>query len=207
MLDINGLMIAFLSGCFLIVMVIYRRFRHEPWESVFVRTAFFAYLLTLIDTTLMPLPISTEADSSVPKVNNLIPFYSTYLILNSPFGLGVGLVTIVRKIALFVPLGLLWPLISRNATKQSIVAIGFGISSLIECIQGLIGVLIKFNYRSADVDDVILSLLGTLCGFLVFRLVTTTLLEADSRAPHKVGALTLFDPKRIMNHVPNARQG
>lgn len=47
---------------------------------------------------------------------------------------------------------------------------GFGISLTIELIQFVCGLFIGYNYRSFDVDDLILNTLGTIIGLLLYKL-------------------------------------
>ena len=68
---------------------------------------------------------------------------------------------------LFVPLGLLLPLLARMSLRRALV-IGFVISLSIEVVQ-FIAVVTVSTGRVADVDDVIANVLGTAIGYLVLR--------------------------------------
>jgi len=70
------------------------------------------------------------------------------------------LVNFVGNILLFVPLGLLAPmLMKRSANVLGVVLIGMILSTLIEFLQWCWG------ERIADIDDVILNTIGTLLGY------------------------------------------
>lgn len=79
---------------------------------------------------------------------------------------GVG--DTVLNVMLFVPLGLMLPLLWRNYRKwQSTVGFGFCLSAFIEVVQ-------MFTGRATDVDDLITNTFGTLIGYAVARLLWNT---------------------------------
>lgn len=78
-----------------------------------------------------------------------------------PFSEGIGLTTVLN-IIMFMPLGFLVPLIwcsYRNGIK--VMGIGLLFSGLIEFFQ-------LFNYRTTDIDDLLMNTLGALFGYLMF---------------------------------------
>lgn len=87
-----------------------------------------------------------------PGLNlNLIPFAD---MLSSPRNT-------LLNVALFLPLGILLPLIWNNFRKvMSTVLFGFGMSLTIELLQILVG-------RATDINDLITNTLGTFLGFLL----------------------------------------
>lgn len=93
------------------------------------------------------------------KQINLIPF--------SEYGLNrsVYITQALLNILLFVPVGVLVPLIWQNYRKiWSILLSGFLLSFVIEFSQLL-------NHRSFDIDDLIYNTAGTVCGALLFKLI------------------------------------
>ena len=73
------------------------------------------------------------------------------------------------NIAAFVPLGILLPMVFRSGWSLALVAIGaVGLSAAIELGQLVISVWLGYAYRSTDIDDVILNVLGTALGYLTF---------------------------------------
>jgi len=69
-------------------------------------------------------------------------------------------VNVLGNLAAFVPLGLLAPmLLGPRGSARRVAALAFGLSLLIESIQGCSG------HRVADVDDLILNTLGGLIGY------------------------------------------
>lgn len=70
------------------------------------------------------------------------------------------------NIALFVPLGLLFPMIHKELQSWlSVVTSGMMLSTMIETIQLTAGLGI------CDIDDILANTLGTIVGYLLFRVV------------------------------------
>lgn len=90
-----------------------------------------------------------------PEVNlNLIPFRDFL----------AGLRSNLQNVALFVPLGLLTPLLwKKYRSVGKTILLGFGISLAIELLQML-------TFRATDVNDLITNTLGTLLGYGCFRI-------------------------------------
>lgn len=71
----------------------------------------------------------------------------------------------IENILLFLPLGVLLPLLFKRFQKLSCCALyGFLFSLSIELMQ-------LFSFRSTDVDDLLMNTLGTIAGFAVFTLL------------------------------------
>lgn len=78
----------------------------------------------------------------------------------------------IGNIAVFVPFGILLPLVMRARWSGALVVIGaLWLSAAIELGQLAISYWIGFAYRSTDVDDVILNVLGAAFGYLVFQVL------------------------------------
>lgn len=111
-----------------------------------------SYLMLLFTMTISP-----EYGFSFSRIGNnvnLIPF----TVLRE---VNLDILNFLGNVILFVPLGFLLVLISRQFRKvyYSLLT-GFFISVLIEFLQ-------LFEGRGTDVDDVILNTMGTLLGYLV----------------------------------------
>ena len=82
-----------------------------------------------------------------------------------PFSNDIDIIGYILNIVMFVPLGFLVPLICRNIKSPIFVAaIGMSFSILIECGQ-------LFSYRGTDIDDVILNTVGTLIGYVLYKVL------------------------------------
>lgn len=81
-----------------------------------------------------------------------------------PFSQNIDVIAYLLNIVLFIPLGLLVPMIWQKMNKLiNIIEIGFFFTLLIELSQ-------LFNNRRTDVDDILLNILGAVIGFGFFKL-------------------------------------
>lgn len=102
-----------------------------------------------------------------------------------PLSNGVSLEFILNIIC-FIPLGFLCPIISRTYEDfKKVALIGFGVSLMIEISQ------LFTRFRATDINDLITNVLGTIIGYLSFKLIVklrkvrsyskqSTYLEKDS---------------------------
>ncbi len=87
------------------------------------------------------------------------------------------------NIVLFVPFGLLLVLVSRSCQRLHITLLaGAGLSLFIELLQ-------LFGTRGTDIDDIILNTLGTLCGYILGKIIVA----AKPKLNNKVGVLINVD--------------
>ena len=76
------------------------------------------------------------------------------------------LINVIGNTAMFVPLGIVWPIVFKELdTHTKIIAAGIGCSLLIEILQ------LPFFVRVSDIDDLILNSLGYLAGYGIYLLV------------------------------------
>lgn len=77
-----------------------------------------------------------------------------------------ALLNLIGNIAMFVPLGIVWPgVFKRLNTHGKVIAAGLGISLTVEVMQ------LPFFDRATDIDDLILNTLGFLAGYGIYLLV------------------------------------
>ena len=75
-------------------------------------------------------------------------------------------VNLIGNIAMFIPIGIIWPSVYRKLdTHKKVIAAGVGFSLLIEILQ------LPFYDRVTDIDDLILNSLGFLIGYGIYLLV------------------------------------
>ena len=82
-----------------------------------------------------------------------------------PFSRTIDQTAYLLNVVLFMPLGFLLPAISERYGLPSVLLTGGGFSLLIELSQ-------LFNNRSTDIDDLLLNILGTFVGYLIWRIWT-----------------------------------
>jgi glycopeptide antibiotics resistance protein len=73
------------------------------------------------------------------------------------------------NIGLLLPLGLIGPIVMPRLRRfEHLALVALGVSVSIELLQ-LVGTLMRFLERSADIDDVILNVTGAIVGWLMWR--------------------------------------
>lgn len=137
------------------------------------RILFFAYILLLFKLVVfkgnlaeLQQHFSSAVGSSPihPIPPNLIPFRTLYYYISMQEPFDVAMRNIVGNILLFIPFGLLLPAVSRIFTAPGKMLLLALLTSLVlEASQFL------FRLGGFDVDDIILNLLGSSIGFLLFR--------------------------------------
>lgn len=133
---------------------------------------YFIFLLKIILFKYKSLPATFDqlmtGDLHGFRSYNLIPFQSihdfTKLMFQGQFLRGFH--NVVGNVFVFVPLGYFLPLLCKKFQKGTLVILtGFLVSLIFELCQ-------YFLYLgSADIDDIILNLLGVILGFLFFQFV------------------------------------
>jgi len=100
--------------------------------------------------------------------HNLIPFKSIIDTFNSG-SIPLVLKQVAGNVLLFIPLGFALPILFFKITNIKTIIIGFTLSLAIELIQAIIGMFLGYNYRSCDVDDLILNTIGTIIGLAIYN--------------------------------------
>ena len=116
-------------------------------------TGIWAILLIAV-LALLPFPVATDDPRPWRVLVHLTPFTD---VLDDPAGM-------LLNILLFVPLGMLLPLVTGVRTVRRAAAVGLLVSVAIEAVQ-LAGVLVVGTGRIADVDDLVGNALGTAIGW------------------------------------------
>ena len=108
---------------------------------------------------------------------NLIPLASIIefakIILEGNFTKGFN--NIIGNIFIFAPLGYFLPLLFNKYTRiNTVILVGFIISFLFETCQYLL------YLGSADIDDIILNLIGTVIGFAFYQIIIRLVKEKET---------------------------
>ena len=148
----------------------YRKNRSINWKYEAIQLFFLVNLLVIHRVTFHPFskvdgkvaPLLFDAATAWPFRVNLIPFVNL-LDYDSKRDL---LLNLIGNFALFIPTGIVTPLIYKNInTLKKVTLTGFAISLTIEIIQ------LPFAVRASDVDDLILNTAGCLTGYGIYALV------------------------------------
>ncbi|MFH0070506.1 VanZ family protein, partial [Peribacillus sp. NPDC056705] len=155
-----------------LIILIFQLVKRRISGQNFVYLLFFTiYISSLFSVTIFPFPvqkflIETMIEDQLGLKHNFIPFKIFYDAMS--FGLTIILKQVVGNIILFLPMGFVLPRIFTNIqTIKKVIFIGFLASLSIELVQALAGLWIGYNYRAADIDDLIFNVLGTVIGFLI----------------------------------------
>ncbi|MBS5806188.1 MAG: VanZ family protein [Firmicutes bacterium] len=70
-----------------------------------------------------------------------------------------GKAMIVGNFLMFIPMGIMLPLVFKNINKKNIFVIAILITLVIEILQPIVG-------RSFDIDDIIMNFIGSIIGYL-----------------------------------------
>ena len=115
-------------------------------------------------------PLLFEAATAWPFRVNLIPFVN----LTDYETRSDMLLNIIGNCAMFIPTGIMTPLIYKNLKSfRKTVLMGFLISLTIEIIQ------LPFAVRCSDVDDLILNTFGCLIGYGLYSLISAILTKEE----------------------------
>ena len=107
-------------------------------------------------------PLVFDDDQMFPPRINLIPL--VYLLDYE--ALWEAKLNVIGNITMFMPIGIVWPVVFRKlGTHGKVLAAGAGFSLVIEILQ------LPFFDRVSDVDDLILNSLGFALGYGIYLLV------------------------------------
>lgn len=142
------------------------------WKIIFY-SLFYFYIIAIFAVTLFPIPIAwlDEIAKYGGQNNNFILFHSIFKILfDEHLYYLIKIKQILWNIILFVPLGFFLGILWEKNNLKKVVFISFLFAIFIECIQGSIGLVLWFQYRSMDIDDVFLNILWWMFGFCLYKI-------------------------------------
>ena len=139
-------------------------------QREFLLFIFYVYITCVLMVTIMPLPMTRHATPNLDRIN-IVPIVNTLKEFLATFSRGrrfmkvLALENVLGNIVLFFPIGVLLPLLSaRFHSFKKVVLVAFLFSFSIEFTQWIwqhFG-----NYRSVDIDDIILNTLGGVLGYV-----------------------------------------
>ena len=140
------------------------------WKRELIQLLFLVNLTVIYRFTFHPFgkvdgkiqPLIFEWATAWPFRVNLVPFVNLadYDIKREM------LLNIIGNFAMFIPTGIMTPLIYKNlGSFKKVMLTGFLISLCIEILQ------LPFAVRASDVDDLILNTAGCLAGYGIFALI------------------------------------
>lgn len=136
-----------------------------------------AYLGAVVAVTLFPLPLERGMGYAPTEgiSYNLVPFAGIARTVADAAQTGwwwsIATVIVGGNVLMFVPLGLMLPILSERLRRLPAAALALaGCSAAIELVQLVVGLAVAGSlYRVVDVDDVILNVAGGLIGFGLWK--------------------------------------
>lgn len=171
MIDVTTILPVLFLAIVAILILLKRKQRSLSYLACLA--AFSVYLMFVLQKTLFPLRLfdhefvaAMQAAGSgwANEGLNLIPFYGlpgTYWLSVQGYG----------NVLLTIPFGFGLPFVMPTTFVQ-VVRRGLYFTLSIELAQLFINVAVGYAHRVADINDVILNLVGTLIGFACFRLMS-----------------------------------
>src|SRR3954451_16563661 len=145
---------------------------------------FVGYLLVLLALTFFPF----DGFSGNQAVDLRLQAFRT---INFALRQGIRsheFLVLVGNLAAFVPVGLLLPAVIGRRSLLVVLVAGFGLSLAIEAGQLAVSVELGFAYRSADIDDVIVNVVGAGLGYVLFLMLSALKTRRDSLRPDRRGS-------------------
>lgn len=145
----------------ILLIVIFRKDSSIPKIKTSILSLAFYYYLCIMFTHIVGIPTLSE----FIRLSRLGEAFFNPNINVIPLSAGMGL-GFILNIFLFIPLGFLCPLMSKTLERAgNTFFIGLGLSLFIEIVQ------LFTLYRATDIDDLITNVIGTMIGYLCFRLI------------------------------------
>lgn len=148
-------------------------------KAELIKLAFMTYILVICSLSFFPVTYDTSLDAPqyTPQSINLIPFHTIVGVgsvffakeLSFYYKISIFGYNVASNLFLFIPIGFLLPSFNKIFTKKSFTVI-FSIvfSCIIEIVQYTEASFGLSSDIGADIDDVILNLLGTLIGLALW---------------------------------------
>lgn len=166
-----GHMLAFITILWVAVRAgVFLKYRVISWKRECMLLLAYICLIVVARFTFFPFtkvegriqPLIFDAAKVFPPRLNFLPVVNLldYEIRRE------ALVNLIGNTAMFLPIGIIWPLVfPRLDSHRKVIAAGVGFSLCIEILQ------LPFFDRVTDIDDLLLNSLGYLAGYGLYLLV------------------------------------
>lgn len=148
----------------------YRKTKQISWKRELQLILVYICIVVIVRFTFCPFgkvdgkiqPLIFYPDNGFPFRINWIPFVN---LLDYPEKRDI-LLNLIGNTAMFIPVGIVWPIVYKELDKHwKVIAAGAGFSLCIEILQ------LPFYNRVSDIDDLILNSVGFLTGYGIFLLI------------------------------------
>ena len=156
----------------LAVLPIYLWSRRDRLASrrTLLELATIVYLDILLSLTLLPLPLPPyDLQAGDCAFVLIVPFGTIWPAIQTPLN-SPEWHFLAGNVLAFVPVGILVPLLRPTDRRPwlTVLVVGSGLSLAIELGQLVGSLMVGFNYRQADVDDLIVNTMGAGTGYALF---------------------------------------
>ncbi|WP_420802078.1 VanZ family protein [Tumebacillus flagellatus] len=129
------------------------------------------YIVSVLCVVFFPLPIQQsylEHLRSLPELpqNNFVPFRDIISVVTHD-RLPDAMKQIGGNVLLFCPFGFLLPIAAPRLNFTTVLLRCIVFSILLELVQLILDTVLHYNYRTCDVDDVLLNTVGVAIGYLI----------------------------------------
>ena len=133
---------------------------HKPWLPAVILALYTALLIKLLVFKIEMLRIGHLRFRFAPHIGeaNYVPFKSILFNLRGEPTWSIAILNLGGNIALFVPIGLLLPLVFRNLAWRVSLALALALGLAVEALE------VGFHLGIFDIDDLILNSLGVVIG-------------------------------------------
>lgn len=176
-------MIAAISAIWLLVRAaVWARNKQINWKRELQLLLVYICLVVVARFTFFPFskvngviqPLVFDSANMIPFRINFIPFVNLFDYTQR----SDAILNFVGNTAMFIPIGVVWPIVYKNLnTHIKVIAAGIGFSLFIEVLQ------LPFFDRVTDIDDLILNFVGFLIGYGAYVLVK---MMVKKRASNKI---------------------
>ncbi|MEE1056347.1 MAG: VanZ family protein [Acutalibacteraceae bacterium] len=160
----------FLGGISLLIFLVITLIYKIKLKKAIIVSIFIIYLTAVVSITLFPILIEEKVEYFGDITwYNFIPFKT----IIGMFSEGINTTSIVQfcgNICMTIPFGVIIMYLINNTKWLKFLLISFIFSVSIEFAQLIIGLIINNMYRTVDIDDIILNVLGAFIGFGIYKL-------------------------------------
>ena len=173
-LDLHPLIFILLYLILVLGVYIFYYLKKRPSQKkFFIMLAFIFYCLVLFKLTILPITILFEDQGDYSYLYyQIIPFASISKFASS--NLKLFIIQVLGNFLLLIPLPIFYNILindkRKTTLKKNIILIIFT-SLFIEVTQLCINKLTKVPNKVADIDDLMLNILGGIFGYLMFYLI------------------------------------
>ncbi len=152
----------------LIIYAIIMIVKKVKLNKLLFNLSFGLYISLIIAICFFPIAIGEIGEDTL---NNFIPFKSIIDSISESFrdNTPYGFVSVLGNFVMLMPLGLFFSFYIKDFKRRLLSIFLFSVG--IETIQFIIGLLIGYNYRCIDIDDVILNVSGGILACVCFNFI------------------------------------